>query len=92
MMVLKFILIALIRLYQITVAPLLGPRCRFTPSCSAYAAEAITEHGPFVGMWLALKRIARCHPWGGFGFDPVPRRSPSGTCAHQSSSHSFLGH
>ena len=62
----------LIRLYQLFVAPLLGPRCRYWPSCSAYAAEAIATHGALGGGWLALRRLLRCHPWGGSGFDPVP--------------------
>lgn len=62
----------MIRLYQLFIAPLLGPRCRFYPSCSAYAAEAVTRHGALMGSWLAVKRIARCHPWNAGGFDPVP--------------------
>lgn len=62
----------LIRLYQLFVSPLLGPRCRYWPSCSAYAAEAIATHGALVGSGLALRRLLRCHPWGGSGFDPVP--------------------
>ncbi len=62
----------MIRVYQLAIAPLLGPRCRFLPSCSAYAAEAITRHGAVGGSWLAAKRLARCHPWCDGGFDPVP--------------------
>ncbi len=65
-------LILLIRIYQGAISPYLMPSCRFTPSCSAYGVEAIQKHGPFRGLWLALKRIGRCHPWGGSGFDPVP--------------------
>ncbi|MGE4062183.1 MAG: membrane protein insertion efficiency factor YidD [Rhodospirillaceae bacterium] len=61
-----------IRAYQITVSPLLGPRCRFHPSCSQYACEAITAHGAAKGAVLAAKRLLRCHPWGGSGIDPVP--------------------
>ncbi len=61
-----------IRLYQIFIAPVLGPRCRFHPSCSHYAAEALTRHGAVAGSWLALRRILRCHPWNDGGFDPVP--------------------
>lgn len=70
----------LIRLYQLFVSPLLGPRCRYWPSCSAYAAEAIATHGALVGSGLALRRLLRCHPWGGSGFDPVPA-APT-TCRH----------
>jgi uncharacterized protein len=62
----------LIRLYQLLVSPLLGPRCRYWPSCSDYAAEAIRLHGAIGGSWLALRRLLRCHPWGGSGYDPVP--------------------
>ena len=63
---------AAIRVYQVTVSPLLGPRCRFHPSCSHYACEAITAHGARKGATLAAKRLLRCHPWGGSGIDPVP--------------------
>ena len=66
------ILIAPIRLYQRFLSPLLPPSCRFTPSCSHYAAEALARHGPLKGGWLALRRIGRCHPWGKAGYDPVP--------------------
>jgi putative membrane protein insertion efficiency factor len=61
-----------IRAYQWTIAPLLPRSCRFAPSCSEYAAEALWRHGPAAGLWLALCRILRCHPWGGSGYDPVP--------------------
>jgi uncharacterized protein len=61
-----------IRVYQWTLSPLLPRACRFAPSCSEYAAEAILTHGPFTGLRLALHRLARCHPWGGHGYDPVP--------------------
>ena len=63
---------AMIRVYQIGVRPVLPPACRFHPSCSDYAAEALERHGAFVGGWLAVRRLARCHPWGGGGVDPVP--------------------
>jgi len=62
----------LIRIYQLFISPMLGPSCRYLPSCSDYAAEAIERHGALAGSWLALKRLARCHPWGGSGYDPVP--------------------
>jgi uncharacterized protein len=61
-----------IRAYQVALSPLLAPACRFEPSCSRYAIEAIERHGALRGTWLAAKRIGRCHPWGGFGHDPVP--------------------
>jgi putative membrane protein insertion efficiency factor len=64
--------IGIIRLYQWGISPLLGPKCRFTPTCSHYAVEALRRHGLFRGSWLAARRIARCHPWGGSGHDPVP--------------------
>lgn len=62
----------LIRLYQLVISPHLGPRCRFHPSCSHYAHEAIEQHGALRGGWLALRRIGRCHPWNPGGLDPVP--------------------
>jgi len=67
------LLVALLQAYRWTLSPLLGPRCRFEPSCSRYAIEAIELHGPGRGLVLAMRRLARCQPWGGFGFDPVPR-------------------
>ena len=70
----KQILVGLIRVYQLLISPLLGPRCRFHPSCSHYAAEAIERHGPVKGGWLALRRVARCHPLHPGGHDPVPDR------------------
>jgi putative membrane protein insertion efficiency factor len=60
--------------YQRLISPLLGPRCRFHPTCSAYAAEAVIEHGAFRGSWLALRRVTRCHPLNPGGIDPVPTR------------------
>ncbi len=66
------ILIVPIRGYQRFVSPLLPPSCRFTPSCSHYAIEALGKHGAVKGGWLAARRIARCHPWGPTGYDPVP--------------------
>jgi putative membrane protein insertion efficiency factor len=62
----------LIRAYQLLVRPLLPPSCRFYPSCSHYAAEAVLRHGAWPGSRLALRRLLRCHPWGGSGYDPVP--------------------
>jgi uncharacterized protein len=62
----------LIRFYQLAISPLLGPSCRYTPTCSQYGLEAFKKYGIFKGFWLTLKRISRCHPWGGSGYDPVP--------------------
>jgi putative membrane protein insertion efficiency factor len=70
--VLSALLRGLIRAYQLLLSPLLGPTCRYLPSCSDYAAQAIQRHGALAGLWLALRRLLRCHPWGGSGYDPVP--------------------
>ncbi|MBM3882938.1 MAG: membrane protein insertion efficiency factor YidD [Verrucomicrobia bacterium] len=83
----QVILLAGLRVYRWVLSPLkavvFGPlgRCRFTPSCSAYAAEAIREHGAARGSWLALRRLGRCHPWGDCGADPVPPAGQSVGCA-----------
>lgn len=69
------IFIAPIRLYQLTLSPMLGTHCRHTPSCSQYAIEAIREWGVPAGIWMGVKRIARCHPWGTHGYDPVPKKN-----------------
>ncbi|QNM96784.1 membrane protein insertion efficiency factor YidD [Chitinimonas koreensis] len=66
------LLIALIQLYRYTLSPTLGANCRFTPSCSQYAVEALRRHGTWRGGWLTIRRLCRCHPWGGHGHDPVP--------------------
>ena len=66
------LMLLLIRFYQYAISPMLPPRCRYTPTCSQYAVEAVSKHGAFKGGWMALKRIARCHPFGGSGRDPVP--------------------
>jgi putative membrane protein insertion efficiency factor len=68
----SIILRAAITVYQWMLAPVLGANCRYEPSCSAYAHEALGAHGAMAGSWLALRRISRCHPWGGSGYDPVP--------------------
>jgi len=86
---LSFLLIGLVKLYQWLLSPLKNAlfgaagRCRFTPSCSAYAVEALRRHGALRGSWLALRRLLRCHPWGDFGPDPVPesrKRSSTDRC------------
>ena len=68
----SLIFIIPIKIYQILISPLLGPSCRFTPTCSQYTIEAIQKYGPLKGGWLGFRRIIRCHPWGGCGHDPVP--------------------
>ena len=65
-----------VRVYQYAISPVLGPRCRYQPTCSEYAAEALEVHGAVAGGWLALRRFLRCHPWGGHGYDPVPQAMP----------------
>ena len=65
-------LIWLVRFYQVCISPLKPPCCRFTPTCSAYAIEALRKHGPIKGLLLAIWRVLRCNPWGGSGYDPVP--------------------
>lgn len=66
------ILLLPVYFYKYSISPLLPPACRYTPTCSEYAIQALKKYGPFKGLWLAVKRIARCHPWGGSGYDPVP--------------------
>ena len=66
------LLLTLLRGYQYAVRPLLGANCRFYPGCSDYACEAVERHGALVGTWLAIRRVARCHPWHPGGYDPVP--------------------
>lgn len=65
----------LIRFYQIAISSMLGPRCRYIPTCSQYSLEAIHTHGAVKGTGLAIRRICRCHPWGGSGYDPVPSKA-----------------
>lgn len=65
-------LILPVRLYQLTISPLLPASCRFVPTCSQYAVEALKKHGPLKGSYLTFRRLLRCHPWGGSGYDPVP--------------------
>ena len=73
----KFItvpLIILIRAYQLIVSPILGSNCRFSPTCSEYAIESLKSHGLIKGLFLTIKRIGKCHPWGGHGYDPIPTK------------------
>ena len=69
---LAYLALGLVRLYQVAISPLLPSSCRYQPTCSEYALEAVRRHGGLVGGWMALKRIGRCNPWGGHGYDPVP--------------------
>ena len=73
------LLIVVIRVYQYLISPLIGPHCRFHPSCSHYSVEAIQRHGAMQGSYLALRRLARCHPWHPGGLDPVPLKKSSST-------------
>lgn len=75
------VLTALIRGYRLFVSPLIGPTCRFYPSCSAYGLEAVTRFGAIKGSWLIVKRLGRCHPWHPGGYDPVPEHHHQ-TCTH----------
>ncbi|MBS1634686.1 MAG: membrane protein insertion efficiency factor YidD [Bacteroidetes bacterium] len=67
----KFIALAFIKFYQYAISPYLMPACRYTPSCSQYAMDAVNKYGALKGSWMGFKRICRCHPWGGSGYDPV---------------------
>lgn len=74
------LLTLLLRFYQLAISPMLGPRCRFYPSCSNYALEAIRVHGAGRGSWLAARRVCRCHPWNAGGLDPVPAKNSPTAC------------
>jgi len=76
----SLIIIGLVRFYQLFISPILGPRCRFYPTCSSYTIEAIKTHGVICGSWLAIKRIGRCHPANPGGVDPVPTCGCKSTC------------
>ena len=70
--IIEFIVLLPVYFYRFAISPLIPPRCRYKPTCSQYAIEAVKKHGVLKGVWLATKRILRCHPWGGSGYDPVP--------------------
>ena len=70
--VLAWPFIVLVKFYQYCISPLTPPSCRFTPTCSQYSLEAVRKYGPLKGLWLTVKRLSKCHPWGGSGYDPVP--------------------
>jgi uncharacterized protein len=78
----RHLAIFLIRGYQLALSPLLGPRCRFYPSCSSYALTAIQRFGFLKGVWLAARRLGRCHPWTSGGYDPVPEVRERFSCDH----------
>jgi putative membrane protein insertion efficiency factor len=86
----KYVLIGLLKAYRAVISPLYGQVCRYHPSCSAYALDAVREHGSLRGSWLAARRLARCHPWAAGGYDPVPvkrvppKQSPSRASAGNS--------
>ncbi|MCB9447353.1 MAG: membrane protein insertion efficiency factor YidD [Flavobacteriales bacterium] len=73
--ILRWLAIAPIRFYQLSISPLLPQTCRHTPTCSTYTIEAIKEWGVLKGLWLGAKRLSKCHPWGTHGYDPVPKRN-----------------
>jgi len=75
MRIIRAFLIFLVRIYQYAISPYFPKSCRHEPSCSQYAIEAINEWGPIKGIWLGVKRISKCHPWGTSGYDPVPKKS-----------------
>ncbi len=70
--ILSWMLIVPVKIYQWVISPLFPAACRYQPTCSHYMIEAIQVHGPFKGFWLGVRRISRCHPWGAWGYDPVP--------------------
>ena len=70
--IINIVLIGLVKFYQYSISPLLPPTCRYTPTCSAYSIKALKKHGPFKGLFLSIKIIVSCNPWGGHGYDPVP--------------------
>ena len=76
MSVISKLLCGMVRAYQLVVSPIFPPSCRFYPSCSEYALQALDRHGPLAGIWLTIVRLARCHPFGGSGYDPVPESLP----------------
>ena len=83
--ILIFPFLMLIRFYQVAISPYTPASCRYSPTCSHYAVEALKIHGLFKGGWLAVKRISKCHPWGGSGYDPVPEKEVNNNSNEESS-------
>jgi uncharacterized protein len=79
----KNLLILPVRAYRYFISPMLGDHCRFAPSCSEYALEALQRHGAVKGSWLSVRRLSRCHPWHAGGYDPVPEFRPNSTTDHE---------
>ncbi len=78
--ILSYIVLLPIRLYQLLISPLFPPTCRHEPTCSSYTIEAVKIWGPFKGIWLGMKRLSTCHPWGKSGYDPVPKKCKHDDC------------
>jgi len=85
------LMILMLKGYKLAISPWFGAACRYQPTCSAYAEEAIRLHGPLRGVWMGARRIARCHPWGGSGYDPVPRPGSATHHAHPHHIHDVPG-
>ena len=83
----RSLVILLIDAYRYLLSPLLGSACRFYPSCSAYARDAVAQHGAGRGAWLSVRRVAHCHPWHPGGYDPVPEATPCGDANHREPTH-----
>jgi len=80
--ILREVFVCLVKIYQWTISPLFPSACRYTPTCSAYAIEALRVWGPFKGLWLTIKRLSHCHPWGGSGVDLVPKKNNDSPTSH----------
>ncbi len=88
----KHVLVALLKVYRAVISPLYGPVCKYYPSCSAYALEAVSVHGAAKGSWLAVRRLASCHPWAVGGYDPVPGTAAAQAWAQERSQRGIAGH